>query len=44
MQGQQDLKEAVEVWAQPTHIMSKHFREAHVQKPKDFMSKFLAGE
>jgi len=44
VKGQQDLKEVVEVWAQPTHIMSKHFRESHKERPKDFMSKFLAGQ
>ncbi len=44
IKGQQDLKEVVEVWAQPNHIMSKFFREAHKERPKDFMSKFLSGE
>ncbi len=43
IKGQQDLKEIVEVWSQPTHIMSKHFKESHVERPKDFMSKFLSG-
>ena len=44
VKGQQDLKEVVEIWAQSTHIMSKHFREAHKERPKDFMSKFLSGQ
>merc|ERR1711976_142136 len=44
VKGQQDLKEVVEHWAQPNHIMSKHFREGVVARPKDFMSKFLAGQ
>ena len=42
-QGQQDLQEVVEAWAQAPHIMSKHFKEAIKERPKDFMSKFLTG-
>ena len=41
--GQQDLQEVVEAWAQAPHIMSKHFKEAIKERPKDFMSKFLSG-
>ncbi len=44
VKGQQDLKEVVEIWAQAPHIMSKHFKEAHVERPKDFMAKFLSGQ
>ena len=44
-QGQQDLKEVVEHWKQTTHIMAKWFPEDNVaEKPKDFISKFLAGQ
>ena len=42
-QGQQDLQEVVEAWAQAPHIMSKHFKEAVKDRPKDFMGKFLSG-
>ena len=41
--GQQDLQEVVEAWAQAPHIMSKHFKEAVKDRPKDFMGKFLSG-
>ena len=41
--GQQDLQEVVEAWTQAPHIMSKHFKEAIKERPKDFMSKFLSG-
>merc|ERR1712045_536787 len=43
IKGQQDLQEVVEIWAQSPHIMSKHFKEAIKERPKDFMSKFLSG-
>ena len=44
VKGQQDLKEVVEHWKQPTHIMEKWFvKETEKEKPKDFISKFLAG-
>jgi hypothetical protein len=43
LQGQNDLKEVIEIWAQPHHIMSKFFREEIIERPKDFMAKFLAG-
>jgi len=43
LQGQQDLQEVAEKWAVPGHIMSKHFKEAIKERPKDFMSKFLSG-
>ena len=42
-QGQQDLQEVVEKWAQTGHIMSKFFKESYEERPKDFMSKFLTG-
>ena len=44
IKGQQDLQEVVEAWAQAPHIMSKHFKEAIKERPKDFMSKFLQGQ
>ena len=45
LQGQQDLKEVVEHWKQPTHIMAKWFPEDNrAEKPKDFISKFLSGQ
>lgn len=45
VQGQQDLKEMAEQWTQPSQLMSKFFKEKHIQeRPKDFMSKFLAGQ
>ena len=44
LQGQQDLNEAVENWAEPVHILSKYFEDNKVDKPKDFMSKFLSGQ
>lgn len=44
IKGQQDLQEVVEMWAQAPHIMSKHFKEAIKERPKDFMSKFLSGQ
>jgi NADH dehydrogenase (ubiquinone) 1 alpha subcomplex subunit 6 len=45
VKGQQDLKEVVEHWAQPTHMMSKWFKEEHIEeKPQDFLSKFLSGQ
>lgn len=43
VKGQQDLQEVVEAWAQAPHIMSKHFKEAVKDRPKDFMGKFLSG-
>merc|ERR1711915_54288 len=44
IKGQQDLKEVVEHWKQPNHIMAKWFSEENVkERPKDFISKFLAG-
>ena len=45
IKGQQDLKEVVEHWKQVNHIMAKWFPEDNVaEKPKDFISKFLAGQ
>ena len=43
-QGQNDLKEVVEMWAMPTHVLSKYWKESHREKPKDFLGKFLAGQ
>lgn len=43
VKGQNDLKEVVEMWAMPTHVLSKYWRESHREKPKDFLGKFLAG-
>jgi len=44
IKGQQDLKEVVEHWKQNNHIMAKWFKEDYApEKPKDFISKFLAG-
>ena len=37
-------EEVVEAWTQAPHIMSKHFKEAIKERPKDFMSKFLQGQ
>jgi len=45
VKGQQDLKEVVEHWKQPNHIMAKWFPEDNIEeKPKDFISKFLSGQ
>jgi len=45
IQGQKDLQEVVEHWKQPNHIMAKWFSEENVkEQPKDFISKFLAGQ
>merc|ERR1712165_120919 len=43
VKGQNDLKEVVEMWAMPTHVLSKYWKESHREKPKDFLGKFLAG-
>ncbi|CAH0555595.1 unnamed protein product [Brassicogethes aeneus] len=42
IKGQMELKEVVEVWKQKGHIMT-YFKESQEPKPKDFISKFLAG-
>eukprot|EP00088_Acartia_fossae_P055058 TRINITY_DN6390_c1_g1_i1.p1 TRINITY_DN6390_c1_g1~~TRINITY_DN6390_c1_g1_i1.p1 ORF type:complete len:126 (-),score=34.06 TRINITY_DN6390_c1_g1_i1:110-487(-) len=43
--GQQDLKEVVEHWKQPNHIMAKWFSSSYMpEKPKDFIGKFLSGQ
>ncbi len=44
VKGQNDLKEVVEVWAMPHHILGKYFGESIKERPKDFLGKFLAGE
>ena len=38
------MKEVVEMWAMPTHVLSKYWKESHREKPKDFLGKFLAGQ
>ncbi|XP_023327874.1 NADH dehydrogenase [ubiquinone] 1 alpha subcomplex subunit 6 [Eurytemora carolleeae] len=44
IKGQQDLKEVAEHWKQPNHIMARWFSGENVkERPKDFISKFLAG-
>ncbi|CAB4053887.1 NDUFA6 [Lepeophtheirus salmonis] len=44
IKGQHDLKEVVEHWAQPTHILSRILKpEAQVQVKDDFLSKFFRG-
>ena len=44
LQGQQELKETVNIWKQKHHLMSHFFKETQEPKPKDFLSKFLAGQ
>uniref|UniRef100_A0A0U2TIR8 NADH dehydrogenase [ubiquinone] 1 alpha subcomplex subunit 6 n=1 Tax=Tortanus forcipatus TaxID=197020 RepID=A0A0U2TIR8_9MAXI len=44
IKGQQDLKEVVNHWKQPNHIMAKWFSDEYIEeRPKDFISKFLSG-
>lgn len=42
IKGQMELKETVEIWKQKSHVMD-YFRETVEEKPKGFLSKFLAG-
>jgi NADH dehydrogenase (ubiquinone) 1 alpha subcomplex subunit 6 len=42
VKGQMELKETVEIWKQKSHLMN-YFRETIEEKPKGFLSKFLAG-
>ncbi|KAF0296784.1 NADH dehydrogenase [ubiquinone] 1 alpha subcomplex subunit 6 [Amphibalanus amphitrite] len=44
IKGQQELKETVNIWKQKHHLMSQYFKETQEPKPKDFLSKFLAGQ
>lgn len=43
IKGQMELNETVYRWKQHCHIMN-WFKETHTPKPKDFISKFLAGK
>lgn len=43
IKGQMELNETVMKWKQECHMMN-WFRETHNPKPKDFISKFLAGK
>jgi NADH dehydrogenase (ubiquinone) 1 alpha subcomplex subunit 6 len=43
VKGQMDLNETVHKFKQPCHVMN-YFRTTHNPKPKDFISKFLAGK
>ncbi|GFS68088.1 NADH dehydrogenase 1 alpha subcomplex subunit 6 [Nephila pilipes] len=40
--GQMDLKECINVWQQPSHVMA-YFRTTTEPKPKDFLGRFFAG-
>merc|ERR1712244_163509 len=42
IQGQQELQELANHWQEAFIVMSKWFKEKHIdERPKDFMSKFL---
>lgn len=44
IQGQQELQELANSWQEAYILMSKWFKEQHIdERPKDFMSKFLHG-
>jgi NADH dehydrogenase (ubiquinone) 1 alpha subcomplex subunit 6 len=43
IKGQMDLNETVHKFKQPCHVMN-YFKTTHNPKPKDFISKFLAGK
>jgi len=43
IKGQMELSEVVNQYKQVCHIMN-YFKETHNPKPKDFISKFLAGK
>ena len=43
IKSQMELTEAVNKWKQECHIMD-YFKETVNPRPKDFMSKFLAGQ
>lgn len=43
IKGQMELNETVQKWKQECHVMN-YFRETVNPKPRDFISKFLAGK